>query len=234
MIQQILDKNKNKLPRLGTSAAALLTGTLKCSKCGKSMIVKHGHISSQTNKKIQYYVCSTKDYSKGERCNNPNVRTDKLESIVIDNLKKLTINKEVLLEELYKIKSEISKNDYMLGEIDNLPKQIKIKQSQLDVLISQLTYDNEISKFIRPQIMKLGEELDKLKYKYENLKATSDEYKNLKWDSNKFLDPLYDFSSLIEILDFKNKRLLINNIIHSVYWDGDKRTVKINLMSIKP
>ena len=82
-IQQILDENKNKAPRLGTSAAALLTGTLKCAKCGKSMIVKHGHMSAQTNKKIQYYVCSTKDYSKGERRNNPNVRVDLLEAALL-------------------------------------------------------------------------------------------------------------------------------------------------------
>ena len=58
-------KIKIKHQGLAPPAAALLTGILKCSKCGKSMIVKHGHISAQTNKKIQYYVCSTKDYSRG-------------------------------------------------------------------------------------------------------------------------------------------------------------------------
>ena len=152
-IQQILDENKNKAPRLGTSAAALLTGTLKCSKCGKSMIVKHGHISAETNKKIQYYVCSTKDYSKGERCNNPNIRVDELETIVMDNLKNITIDKNVLLEELNKIKSEMIKNNFMQSEIDNLPGQIKIKQTQIDILINQLSLDNEISKYIRPQIL---------------------------------------------------------------------------------
>ena len=139
-IQQILDENKDKAPRLGTSAAALLTGTLKCSKCGKSMIVKHGHISAQTNKKIQYYVCSTKDYSKGERCNNPNVRVDVLEIAVIDNLKNITIDKNIMLEELNKIKSEMIKNNFMQCEMDNLPGQIKIKQTQIDNLNKSIIY----------------------------------------------------------------------------------------------
>ena len=197
------------------------------------MIVKHGHISAQTNKKIQYYVCSTKDYSKGERCNNPNIRVDELESIVIDNLKNITIDNNILLEELIKIKSEMIKNNFMQCEIDNLPGQIKIKQSQIDILINQLSLDNEISKYLRPQILKLGNELEKLKDKYENLKATSYKCKNNNWDANKFLYSLNNFSSLVDVLDFNNKRLLINNIVQSIYWDGSKGNIKINLISLK-
>ena len=232
-VQQILDENKNKAPRLGTSAAALLTGTLKCSKCGKSMIVKHGHISAETNKKIQYYVCSTKDYSKGVRCNNPNIRVDELETVVIDNLKNITINKNILLEELIKIKSEMTENNFMQSEMENLPEQIRIKQSQIDTLVNQLSLDNEISKYIKPQISKLGNELDELSSKYENLKSTSYEYRNNKSHVNRFFDSLNNFSSIIDILDFNNKRLLINNIVDSISWDGAKGAVKINLMSLK-
>lgn len=232
MIQQILNVNKNKAPRLGTSAAALLTGTLKCSKCGKSMFVKHGHFSSEANKKIQYYVCSTKDYSKGERCNNPNIRVDELEKIIIENLKNITISRKILIEELNKIKSEICKSNSIQWEIENLPGQIKIKQSQIDVLVNQLSLNNEISKYIQPQISKLGNELDMLNAKYENLKATSNKYKNNKSTLNKFLNSLDNFSSIIDILDFNNKRLLINNILESIYWDGVNGTVKIKLKSL--
>ncbi|MCB2292014.1 recombinase family protein [Clostridium algoriphilum] len=232
-VQKILDANKNKAPRLGTSAAALLTGTLKCSKCGKSMIVKHGHISAKTNKKIQYYVCSTKDYSKGLRCTNPNIRVDELEKIIIDNLKGITIDKHILLEELYKIKSETATNTLMLTEIDNLPDQITIKQSQIDILVSQLSLDNEISKYIRPQISKLGIELEDLKIKYESLKSISLKYKNNKTNVNKFLYSLNSFSSVINLLDFNDKRLIINSVVDKIYWDGYKGIVNINLLSLK-
>ena len=230
-VQQILDVNKNKAPRLGTSAAALLTGTLKCSKCGKSMIVKHGHISALTNKKIQYYVCSTKDYSKGERCNNPNIRVDELENVVIDNLKNIHLSKNILLEELCKIKSEKSKNNLMLSEIESLPTEINIKQSQIDILVNQLSLSNDISKYVKPQISKLGDELEKLNIKYDNIKAIS--YKNDKSNVMKFVDSLNTFSSIINILDFNNKRLLINTVVESIYWDGDKGIVKINMISLK-
>ena len=232
-VQQILDENKNKAPRLGTSAAALLTGTLKCSICGKSMIVKHGHISAETNKKIQYYVCSTKDYSKGARCNNPNIRVDELEIIVIDNLKNITMCKNSLLEELNKLKSEMSKNNFMQSQIETLSGQIKIKQTQIDILVNQFSLNNEISKYIKPQISKLGNELEELNVKYENLKATSHKYENNKSNVNKFFYSLNSLSAIIDILDFNNKRLLINNIVDSIYWDGTKGTVKINLISLK-
>ncbi|MBU3180437.1 recombinase family protein [Clostridium psychrophilum] len=232
-VQKILNINKTKAPRLGTSAAALLTGTLKCSKCGKSMIVKHGHISAKTNKKIQYYVCSTKDYSKGLRCNNPNIRVDELEKKVIDNLKNITINKNILLQELIKIKCETNKNSLMLSEINDLPEQIIVKQSQIDVLVTQLSLDNEISKYITPQIFKLGTELENLNIKYETLKTTLCEYKVSNSNIDKFLYSFNNFSSIVDLLDFNDKRLLINSIVDNIYWDGIKGIIKINLLSLK-
>lgn len=227
-VQQILDENKNKAPRLGTSAAALLTGTLKCSNCGKSMIVKHGHISAQTNKKIQYYVCSTKDYSKGIRCNNPNIRVDKLEAIVIENLKSVTIDKDILIRELNKIRLEMIKDNFTTYEIDDIPKQIKIKQLQIDTLINQLSLDNELSKYLRPKILNLGNDLEKLYRSNENLKATSCNHTNQQSNVDKFLYPLNNLSSIIDVLDFNNKRLLINNIVDSICWDGVKCIIKVN------
>jgi site-specific DNA recombinase len=231
-IQQILDQNKNKAPRLGTSAAALLTGTLKCSKCGKSMIVKHGHINAQTNKKTQYYVCSTKDNSRGLRCKNPNIRVDELEIIVIDNLKNMTIDKTLLLKELNTIKFELTKNDDLQYEISSLPSQIKIKQDQIDILVNHLSLNNDISKFISPQIYKLGNELEELTHKYENLKSSSSEHNNDIKSSNKFVTSLNDFSDVFNLLDFNNKRLLINTIVSSIFWDGTKGEVLINLLSL--
>ena len=227
-VQQILDENKNKAPRLGTSAAALLTGTLKCSKCGKSMIVKHGHISAQTNKKIQYYVCSTKDYSKGLRCNNPNIRVDILELLIIKNLENITIDKASLISELNKIKFELTKDSFATYEIADIPKQIKIKQTQIDILINQLTLDNEISKYLRPKILKLGNEMEKLTEINSNLKIISSNDINQQLNINKFFYSLDNLSSIIDILDFNNKRLLINNIVDSICWDGDNCTIKIN------
>lgn len=227
-VQQILDENKNKAPRLGTSATALLTGTLKCSNCGKSMVVKHGHISAKSNKKFQYYVCSTKDYSKGLRCNNPNIRMDKLETIVIEHLKNITIDKDMLIKELNKIRFKITKNNSTKYEIADISKQIKIKQSQIDILINQLSLDNEISKYLRPKILKLGNELEKLIHNNENLELTS--YNDIKQHSNvtKFFDSLNNLSSIIDVLDFNKKRSLINSVIESIYWDGVKCTIKVN------
>jgi len=232
-IQQILDVNKNKAPRLGTSSAALLTGILKCSKCGKNMFVKHGHISSKTNKKIQYYVCSTKDYSKGMRCNNPNIRVDELENVVINNLKNISIDKTILLKELNKIKIEISRNNLMLSEINNLPELINTKQTQINVLINQLSLDNQISKYIRPQIIKLGTDIDNLNIKYDNLKSISYNTNKNESNVNMFLYYLNDFPSFINNLNFNKKRLLINDLVASISWDGSKGIVKIKFISLK-
>jgi site-specific DNA recombinase len=230
-VQRILDINKTKAPRLGTSSSALLTVTLKCSKCGKSMIVKHGHISALTNNKIQYYVCSTKDYSKGTRCNNPNIRVDELENEVIDSLKNIHLSKDVLIDELRKIRSEKSKNNLILSEIESLPAEINIKQSQIDVLVNQLSLDNDISKYLKSQILKLGYELEKLNIQYESIKTISCKKNN----SNviTFVESIENFSTIINTLNFDNKRLLINTVVKSIFWDGTKGIVSINIISLK-
>ncbi|MBU3110694.1 recombinase family protein [Clostridium lacusfryxellense] len=230
-VQKILDINKTKAPRLGTSSAALLTGTLKCSKCGKSMIVKHGHISTITNKKIQYYVCSTKDFSKGSRCNNPNIRVDELENVVIGSLSNIHLMKDILIDELNKIKSEKSKYNLVLSEIESLPEEIDIKQSQINILVNQLSLDNDISKYLKSQILKLGNELETLNIKYKKIKSTSNKNNNL--NIINFVNSLNDFSSIINTLNFNNKRLLINTLVKSIFWDGTTGIAHINLISLK-
>ena len=66
----ILEKNKyKKIKRLGTGEnnTALLTGILKCSKCGSNMIIKQGHKSkTEEGKRYDYYVCSKKEATKKE------------------------------------------------------------------------------------------------------------------------------------------------------------------------
>ncbi len=119
----------------------------------------------------------------------------------------------------------------ILSEIESLPEEINIKQSQIDILVNQLSLDNEISKYLKSQILKLGNELEKLNIQYEKIKAISCKKNNI--NVINFVESLNNFSSIINILNFNNKRLLINTVVKSIFWDGTKGIVSINLISLK-
>jgi hypothetical protein len=137
--------------------------------------------------------------------------------------------KDILIDELCKIKSEKSKYNLVLSEIESLPEEIDIKQSQINILVNQLSLDNDISKYLKSQILKLGNELETLKIKYKKIKSTSNKNLNI----INFVNSSNDFSSIINTLNFKNKRLLINTVVKSIFWDGTNGIAHINLISLK-
>jgi site-specific DNA recombinase len=99
-IQTTLQVNKDKAPRLGKTHTALLTGIIKCAKCGSGMRVAYGNTDPITGKKTYYYTCTMKNASGGSRCNNKNVRGDLIEKVVMEKLKEATADTGMILQEL--------------------------------------------------------------------------------------------------------------------------------------
>lgn len=64
-VQHQLDKNSMELPRVGTSEVALLSGILRCSKCGSAMSVTYGR-RRKDGSAPHYYTCNMKTISQQE------------------------------------------------------------------------------------------------------------------------------------------------------------------------
>ena len=59
-------------------------------------------VSKKTGTKLFYYVCTMKKDSKGKRCDNPNGKVEQIDSIVINAIKDLGKNKEILPKRSYR------------------------------------------------------------------------------------------------------------------------------------
>lgn len=230
LVQKILKENKSKAPRIGTSSSTLLSGIIKCAYCGKSMKISYGHKNKETNERYKYYVCNTKDISSGKRCSNPNVNVDEIEEIVIQQLKSLTSNKIKILNYLKIFKT--STQDTLkidINKADNLNKRIKEKENQIQNLVTQLSLDTSISKYIIPEIQKLSYEIDVLKLKMSDINNNIPLISNNNINASLVLQMIDTFNEIIDSADFENKKYIISALVDSIFWNGKTGEVEIKL-----
>lgn len=232
-VQIILDKNKSKQSiRLGTgnSNNACLSGVLKCAKCGSNMIVKHGHPSKvNAYTKYDYYVCSNKQNKYVDRCDNPNIRVDKLDSIVTSEIK--AYNKELLIDELTK---SLTNNDTTLEneQIKELNSQIKRKKLASSNLVKQLSLapNDDVASIIMNEISSISYEIKELESDLNNIEFDKNEIVNQTVNLELIINSLKHFNENIDTVnDISKKRMLIQSIASKILWDGDNyiSTVKI-------
>ena len=238
MVQSILEKNKHKKIKrtaTGTNNTALLTGILKCSKCGSNMIIKQGHKSkTEEGKRYDYYVCSKKDNSRGKKCDNKNVRADRLDSIVLRELK--NYNKDYLEESLIEILNTATDNSNNINKINKLNLEISEKETSISNLVKQLSSaPNEIvSNYIMEEINKLSNDISEAKKLLEKLKENKETKKNDIDNLNLILDMLNTFNGTFDFIeDIQQKRLMLQTLLSSAIWDGENYEVKLNILEDK-
>lgn len=235
-VQCSLDKNKAKQSiRLGTgnSNNACLSGILKCAKCGCNMIVKHGHPSNVNGyKKFDYYVCSNKQNKYVDRCDNPNIRVDKLDPIVIAEIK--AYNKDLLIDEL--TKSLISSDTTLEnGQIKELNTQIKAKRLASSNLVKQLSLapNNDVAGIIMNEISSLNDEIKELELNLNNIESDKNEIINQTVNLELIINSLKHFNENMDIVDdISKKRLLIQSVARKILWDGDNYKTTITILDI--
>lgn len=237
-VQSILEKNKHKKIKrtaTGTNNTALLTGILKCSKCGSNMIIKQGHKSkTEEGKRYDYYVCSKKDNSRGKKCDNKNVRADRLDSIVLRELK--NYNKDYLEESLIEILNTATDNSNNINKINKVNLEISEKETSISNLVKQLSSaPNEIvSNYIMEEINKLSNDISEAKKLLEKLKENKETKKNDIDNLNLILDMLNTFNGTFDFIeDIQQKRLMLQTLLSSAIWDGENYEVKLNILEDK-
>ena len=238
LIQKLLIKNSHKkVKRLGTGSnnSALLTGILKCHSCGANMIIKQGHNSKKEDGvRYDYYVCSSKDNSRGKKCTNKNIRVDRLDKIVTDQL--FAYNRDTLNKYLLDLYSDATKLNIKNNKADSITSDIKEKEAAINTLIKQLSQapNETVSNYIMQEINKLSDEVTSLKKsletKCEEKENVASDIKNLKI----ILDQFDKLESTFELTDDINtRRLLLQTILTKVTWDGENYEAELTILEDK-
>lgn len=238
LIQKLINKNSTKkVKRLGTGTNnnALLTGILKCHSCGANMIIKQGHKSkTEDNVRYDYYVCSSKDNSRGKKCANKNIRVDRLDKIVIEQL--FAYNRDTLNKYLLDLYSDATKLNTKSNKLNSITSDIKEKESAINTLVKQLsqTTNETVSNYIMEEINKLSDEVNSLK---KALETKSVEKETVAYDIENLriiLDLFHKLESTFKLIeDINARRLLLQTILSKVIWDGENYEAELTILDDK-
>ncbi|NOW85586.1 DNA invertase Pin-like site-specific DNA recombinase [Clostridium beijerinckii] len=235
-VQNIMDQNKvKKTIRLGTGASnnAILSGILKCAHCGANMIVKHGHPSKNNpDMKYDYYICSNKKNRFTDKCDNPNIRVDRLDSIVLSEMK--SYNDDLLIQGLNENIAKVD-TDFESEQIRKLNTEIEVKQQAAKNLVKRISVekDDSISDMFRDELKSLNDEIKELQNSVNNIESDKTEINTQVSNIELVIDALKKFNANIDILDDPNqKRLLVQTVASKVLWDGKEYTANIKILGM--
>ena len=217
--QKILEEISRKAsPRKATGNKFLLSGMLKCAKCGSSMCSW-----SRTSRGIYYrsYRCELKNRA-ATRCDSKMVNADDLESFVIE------LCKNINLEEIINIKKTKNNNSTLKRELTSLNKTLVENDKLLQGLVKKLALidDIDILTIIQAEIKKIKSENENINKRINEINLSmfdsEDEYKNqqILLESHKLFKDTIDL-----VKDVETKRNLIMSFIE--YFTYDSQTNEI-------
>ena len=219
-VQKQFDKNKDTFPRLGKTHNALLAGKLRCGKCKEYMLVVHGRVSKATGEKLFYYNCSLKRKSKGSLCDNGNAKAAVIEKLVLLSLKQLSLKKKEFISKVRnKYKSDASDENINIEKL-SLTKSLKEKKLQIDNLVTKLSLCNDIDDILLDRIKTLKNECNSIEENINNLESKALNLKNNLLNLD-LIEELLDKCANIDELDRSQQKLIIDNLIDTIYWYSD-------------
>ncbi|SFU45146.1 Site-specific DNA recombinase [Clostridium sp. DSM 8431] len=244
MVQKSMDIASEKRTatniRLGTSKKALLTGVLKCAKCGAPMRVTYGRLRKDSTKNY-YYTCTMKCHSGKTRCDNPNASGPILEKQVINTL--INYDKTVLKEKLNTLlqnEKKVNSNDKSY----NMNLEINSLEDEISTLMDQLskTKNKTTQEFLLKKAEELSTKLDELKNSVNDSTALKKNAQNDIDNLNIVIESFDKFSTLCEsIKDLSSidddvqiaLRNLIDRLVSKITYDGVTHDVVIDVWGKK-
>lgn len=129
--------------KLGKERAHLLTGIIKCPKCGCGMYANRVCWTKKdgTYKEVMYYSCSRNKQSRGRHCDySANLKKTDIEPLVVEVIKKLVQDEEFAVEIKRRIGVQVDtdKIDAELFNYENKLKEVEANKSRLEREIDTL------------------------------------------------------------------------------------------------
>ena len=232
-VQNLLNENKDKIPRISTGKTALLSGLLKCHKCGANMRIMYKGKRNEEDLKY-YYVCGTKKSLGIKGCNCKNLNGPLVESLVIDRVKNCNVESVISEFNNNKVKVDTIFSD-VKSEINLLKNSTSEKEKLIGNLVMELAKNtgSVASEYIISQIESLNGEIDSLKSKVSELESSSFDINSASLNLDIIVSNLKKFNCEVDDASLDDKRLLLSTIIDSIVWDDVSGNLSIVYMGAK-
>lgn len=221
-VQAMLDVNKSKSYRRPRSNVALLSGLLRCGECGDYMRPKLTNRKNAEGELIYTYMCSTKERSHGTVCSMKNCNGNTLDAKIIEEIRKLSADKETLAKLLAQTKKVISgsKEGYD-AELALLKEKHAETEDRIKRLVESLSVASETSaKYVMEQIDALHQESETQQLRLAELEALTEQSRMLHQEFAFHQEMIESFASAVDSATLEEKRRLLRTIVKKVVWDG--------------
>ena len=222
-VQSMLDVNKSKGYRRPCSNVALLSGLLRCGECGDYMRPKLTNRRTADGELIYTtYMCSTKERSHGTVCGMKNCNGNTLDAKIIEEIRKLSADKETLAKLLAQTKKVISGNkEGYDAELALLKEKHTETEDRIKRLMKSLSVASETSaKYVMEQIDELHQESETQQARLSKLEALTEQSRMLHQEFAFHQEMIESFASAVDSATLEEKRRLLRTIVKKVVWDG--------------
>ena len=229
--------------KLGNERAHLLTGIIKCPKCGCGMYANRVCWTKKdgTYKEVMYYSCSRNKQSRGRHCDySANLKKTDIEPLVVEVIKKLVQDEEFAVEIKRRIGVQVDtdKIDTELFNYENKLKEVEANKSRLEREIDTLPLG---AAHRDRKILDMTTRLDAL---YENIAEIESNIEDARFrkkaaeEKALTLENIYKilmhFSELYDIMNDEERKELFAELIQEIqiYPEGESdcplKSIKFN------
>lgn len=234
-VQGMLEVNKSKSYRKTRSNVALLSGLIKCEKCGSFIRPKTTTRRNKQGEIVYDYLCSLKERSKGTVCNIKNSRGNDVDKLVCDELVKLASDSSTFFADLEKAKKELLSDTTSIDtEISRLKNIVSKLESEIVNLSTGMAMneDDGVKQIIQKTITEKKLELDKANVNIQELQELTKEHVFSSMETDILTDVLKNFAENFSTMPIVQRRLALRTFVREVYWDGEN--IHIYLHNSKP
>ena len=170
------------------------------------------------------YICKRKEHSQGSQCAQKNASGNRLDAVVLEEVKGLTEDKAAFLSQIEKSKSFYSGDRSSYDEqLSAFHKESANIENKLTALVDSLVeLDSAAAK------NQVAKRIDALTAQQETLQARITELEGLtardELSSEEFdvlAQMLANFRTTIDLLSVEEKRAAIRTVVQKVIWDGE-------------
>ena len=205
------------------SSNALLSGVVRCVKCGGKMYVRaeSGRINPDGTLRYSYYCGSRRN--KDWKCDKPpTVRGFELDNFVIEQISKINPG-DTMYEELLNSNAALAAETHETEkELVELKKRLNQIESDIGTQITNLRSAPEsVKPAIYTDIETLSKERDEKQARLDEIQGIVETQESQLADIEKAKQTILDFPRLIKLVDYEGKLQLLRRVLECVIVKGD-------------
>jgi site-specific DNA recombinase len=227
-VQQLMAGNKPEAVRLTAvthNDYALLSGMIRCSKCGSRMFA---HTRYKDNHEHFYYICTNKKRGGVAQCDCDNLIGAETDAIVCQYLTQELNESSDIYRYLDKLKGEVTPRKQE-NPIESIDKRIKQKQAEKKNLLQALRLGATAAlvQQINQEAAELDEELKSLESQRTTVEKESEVITNQELQVDLITEALTDLKQNFHSLTLYEKRTIIKLLVKEIVWDGENFNIFI-------